>query len=173
MADMNIQFLLDRDLYKDLAKDALDGAAKLYGTAKKKLPRVLKPAKTAGEKTLDFLEDHKKELLVAGGVAVAVGAAGAVIALCKRRGAKKLEKTFDSYLLAMKNGTLTPAFLAGFIADLEKKELSVTEAQFDTVYSFTVKLASANGYEGDLAKESLDLASCLAIQKTVLETLSE
>ena len=173
MAEMNFNFLLDKDMYKDVAKETLDGAVKLYGKAKKRLPRVLKPAKSAGAKALDFLEDHKKELLIAGSAVAIIGAAGAVIALCKRREAKKLEKTFDSYLLAMKNGTLTPAFLAGFLADLAKENLALTETEFDTVYTFTVKLASANGYEGDLAKENLDLKSCLAIQKTVLETLSE
>jgi len=173
VAEMNFNFLLDKDTYKDVAKDALDGAVKLYGTAKKRLPRVLKPAKSAGEKALDFLDDHKKELLIAGSAVAVIGAAGAVVALCKRRAEKKLERTFDRYLVAMKNGTLTPAFLEAFLAQLEKKELTLTETQFDAVYTFAVKLATANGYEGDLAKEKLDLKSCLAIQKTVLEHMSE
>ena len=171
MSNMNFNFLLDKDTYKD----ALDGAVKLYGTAKRKLPRMLKPAKSVGEKALDFVEDHKKEFLIAGGAVALVGAAGAVIALNKRRATRKLERLLDAYLVGMKNGTLTPGFLVNFLAELEKgkKALVMSEKQLDSVYVFTVKLASAQGVDVDLARENLDLKRCLEIQKNILGNMGE
>jgi len=172
MPDMNFNFLLDKDTYKDAA----DSALKLVGTAKKKLPRVLKPAKSAGEKALDFFDDHKKELLIASGAALAlIGAAGAVIALNKHRTARKLERLLDAYLVGMKNGTLTPGFLSNFLAELEKgnKALVMSEKQIDSVYVFTVKLASAHGVDVDLTRENLDLKRCLEIQKNILGNMGE
>ncbi len=170
MSEMNFNFLLDKDTYKD----ALDGAVKLYGKAKKRLPRAFGRAKSAGEKAADFLEAHKTEAIVVGGALAILGVTGIAVTLGKRRAEKRLERTLDAYLVGMKNGTLTPGFLANFLAELERgKGLALSEKQLDTVYGFTVKLAVANGVEADLTRESLDFKKCLFIQKQALENMSE
>ena len=171
MPDMNFNFLLDGDTYKSAAR----GAHRFYGKMKKRIPKMLNSAKGTGEKTADFLGAHKTEVAIAGGVLAALGVAGVILVSTKRRTARKQERLLDSYLVGMKNGTLTPGFLAGFVTALEKgnRALVLTEKQLDTVYQFTVKLAAAHGIEANLTRDALDLKECLLVQKQALENMSE
>jgi hypothetical protein len=77
MPVVNVNLVLDEATYKGV----MDGALELYGMVKdqkhcvrKHLPTVFDSAKEGASKAIDIVRNHKKELLIVGGLVIVGGA---------------------------------------------------------------------------------------------------
>ncbi len=197
MPVMNVNLLLDDATYAGVKS----GALQLCGMVKdsdhkirKHLPTVFDAAKDGASKAIDIVREHKKGALVLGGVIIVggavVGTVGYFTSKDKRKAEKKLGQSFDAYLEAAKDGTLTIEILDTLIEDLDEVKkyrkddaipLNLTAKQlttlFNSIYDFTKRMAEANNVHVDELKAPrffkkntvVDLRNYLDIQKSIIE----
>lgn len=196
MPVVNVNLVLDDATYKDV----MDGALELCGMVKdqkhrirKHLPTVLDSAKEGAAKAIDIVRNHKKELLIVGGIVIVGGVVVGTVSYFtqkeKRLAKKQFGKSLQIYLDAAQNGTLTVDILDALISDLEvvsklhKGEeipLNISAknltALLDSIYEYTQQFAQANNvnvYDIRAPKRFkkntiLDLQRYLKVQKEIL-----
>ena len=161
---------------------------------KKHLPTVVDATKEGAAKAIDMIREHKKGLLVIGGVLIVGGAvAGAVTYISQKdkiKAKKKFGETLEVYLNAAKEGTLTSNLIDDLLASIEivskfSKDgavpINLTSKQlyslFNSIYDFTKRMADANNVTtkgikapSKLSKSKiLDLQNYLVMQKQILD----
>ena len=161
---------------------------------KKHLPTVVDATKEGAAKAIDMIREHKKGLLIVGGVLIVGGAvAGAVTYISQKdkiKAKKKFGETLEVYLNAAKEGTLTSNLIDDLLASIEivskfSKDgavpINLTSKQlyslFNSIYDFTKRMADANNVTtkgikapSKLSKSKiLDLQNYLVMQKQILD----
>lgn len=196
MPVVNVNLVLDDATYKDV----LDGALELCGMVKdqkhrirKHLPTVLDSAKEGAAKAIDIIRNHKKELLIVGGMVIVGGVVVGTISYFtqkeKQLAKKQFGKSLQVYLDAAQKGTLTVDVLDALISDLEAvsklhkgeeiplniSSMNLT-ALLNSIYEYTQQFAQANNvnaYDIRAPKRFkkntiLDLQQYLKVQKEIL-----
>lgn len=149
----------------------LSGAVELCGMAKavdtkrvvKHIPTIVDKTKESSAQAIDFVREHKKGALVAGGILIVGSAAAGAVGYIKQRKQRKLEaqfgKALQDYLEAAKSGELTLETLNTLINAIEAIEqnhpdenvkLNIPAAQFNDlvqcIFDYTLRLAEANNF---------------------------
>lgn len=198
MPIVNVNLELDDKTYAGIKA----GVYELYGMVKdhrhrvrKHLPTVFDSAKDGASKAIDIIREHKKGLLVAGGLLIVGGAVMGTVSYIsekdKRRAKKCFAVSFQNYLDAAQDGKITVEIVDKLIRDLDEiskvykdnvvplnlstKQLS---ALFNSIYEYTIKMADANNVNISnipkpkyFAKNTIiDLQQYLSAQKQILST---
>lgn len=198
MPIVNVNLVLDDDTYNGV----INGALELCGMVKdnkhrirKHLPTVVDSAKSGAAKAIDLVRAHKKELVVVGGIIIAGGMViGTVTHFTqkeKRQAKQHLGESFQAYIDAAKNGSLSVEIVDTLIADLDSVSqlykddtipLNLSAKQlselFFSIYDYTKRMAEANCAQVDtihapkmFRKNTVaDLQNYLHIQKEILST---
>ena len=198
MPVMNVNLVLDDATYAGVKAGIyeLGGLVKNADNkrVKKHLPTVVDATKEGAAKAIDMIREHKKGLLVIGGVLIVGGAvAGAVTYISQKdkiKAKKKFGETLEVYLNAAKEGTLTSNLIDDLLASIEivskfSKDgavpINLTSKQlyslFNSFYDFTKRMADANNVTtkgikapSKLSKSKiLDLQNYLVMQKQILD----
>lgn len=198
MPVMNVNLVLDDATYAGVKAGIyeLGGLVKNADNKrlKKHLPTVVDATKEGAAKAIDMIREHKKGLLVIGGVLIVGGAvAGAVTYISQKdkiKAKKKFGETLEVYLNAAKEGTLTSNLIDDLLASIEivskfSKDgavpVNLTSKQlyslFNSIYDFTKRMADANNVTtkgikapSKLSKSKiLDLQNYLVMQKQILD----
>ena len=198
MPVMNVNLVLDDATYAGVKAGIyeLGGLVKNADNkrVKKHLPTVVDATKEGAAKAIDMIREHKKGLLVIGGVLIVGGAvAGAVTYISQKdkiKAKKKFGETLEVYLNAAKEGTLTSNLIDDLLASIEivskfSKDgavpINLTSKQlyslFNSIYDFTKRMADANNVTtkgikapSKLSKSKiLDLQNYLVMQKQILD----
>ena len=198
MPIMNVNLVLDDATYAGVKAGIyeLGGLVKNADNkrVKKHLPTVVDATKEGAAKAIDMIREHKKGLLVIGGVLIVGGAvAGAVTYISQKekiKAKKKFGETLEVYLNAAKEGTLTSNLIDDLLASIEivskfSKDgavpINLTSKQlyslFNSIYDFTKRMADANNVTtkgikapSKLSKSKiLDLQNYLVMQKQILD----
>ena len=198
MPVMNVNLVLDDATYAGVKAGIyeLGGLVKNADNkrVKKHLPTVVDATKEGAAKAIDMIREHKKGLLVIGGVLIVGGAvAGAVTYISQKdkiKAKKKFGETLEVYLNAAKEGTLTSNLIDDLLASIEivskfSKDgavpINLTSKQlyslFNSIYDFTKRMADANNVTtkgikapSKLSKSKiLDLQNYLVTQKQILD----
>ena len=198
MPVMNVNLVLDDSTYAGVKAGIyeLGGLVKNADNkrVKKHLPTVVDATKEGAAKAIDMIREHKKGLLVIGGVLIVGGAvAGAVTYISQKdkiKAKKKFGETLEVYLNAAKEGTLTSNLIDDLLASIEivskfSKDgavpVNLTSKQlyslFNSIYDFTKRMADANNVTtkgikapSKLSKSKiLDLQNYLVMQKQILD----
>ena len=198
MPVMNVNLVLDDATYAGVKAGIyeLGGLVKNADNkrVKKHLPTVVDATKEGAAKAIDMIREHKKGLLVIGGVLIVGGAvAGAVTYISQKdkiKAKKKFGETLEVYLNAAKEGTLTSNLIDDLLASIEivskfSKDgavpVNLTSKQlyslFNSIYDFTKRMADANNVTtkgikapSKLSKSKiLDLQNYLVMQKQILD----
>lgn len=198
MPVMNVNLVLDDATYAGVKAGIyeLGGLVKNADNKrlKKHLPTVVDATKEGAAKAIDMIREHKKGLLVIGGVLIVGGAvAGAVTYISQKdkiKAKKKFGETLEVYLNAAKEGTLTSNLIDDLLASIEivskfSKDgavpINLTSKQlyslFNSIYDFTKRMADANNVTtkgikapSKLSKSKiLDLQNYLVMQKQILD----
>ena len=198
MPVMNVNLVLDDATYAGVKAGIyeLGGLVKNADNkrVKKHLPTVVDATKEGAAKAIDMIREHKKGLLVIGGVLIVGGAvAGAVTYISQKdkiKAKKKFGETLEVYLNAAKEGTLTSNLIDDLLASIEivskfSKDgavpINLTSKQlyslFNSIYDFTKQMADANNVTtkgikapSKLSKSKiLDLQNYLVMQKQILD----
>ena len=198
MPVMNVNLVLDDATYAGVKAGIyeLGGLVKNADNkrVKKHLPTVVDATKEGAAKAIDMVREHKKGLLVIGGVLIVGGAvAGAVTYISQKdkiKAKKKFGETLEVYLNAAKEGTLTSNLIDDLLASIEivskfSKDgavpINLTSKQlyslFNSIYDFTKRMADANNVTtkgikapSKLSKSKiLDLQNYLVMQKQILD----
>ena len=198
MPIMNVNLVLDDATYAGVKAGLyeLGGLVKNADNkrVKKHLPTVVDATKEGAAKAIDMIREHKKGLLVIGGVLIVGGAvAGAVTYISQKdkiKAKKKFGETLEVYLNAAKEGTLTSNLIDDLLASIEivskfSKDgavpINLTSKQlyslFNSIYDFTKRMADANNVTtkgikapSKLSKSKiLDLQNYLVMQKQILD----
>ena len=165
MPVVNVNLVLDDATYAGVKAGALElcGLVKDVDSKKirKHLPTVFDAAKDGATKAIDIIREHKKGLLIAGGLliigGVVVGTVSYVSEKDKRKAKKHLGVSLQKYLEAAQDGNLTIELVDKLINDLDvvsklykdnaiplnlsAKQLS---ALFNSIYDYTLRMATAN-----------------------------
>ena len=200
MPVVNVNLVLDEATYKGV----MAGALELCGMVKdqkhrvrKHLPTVFDSAKEGAAKAIDIVRNHKKELLIVGGLVIVGGVVVGTVSYFtqkeKRQAKKHFGKSFQVYLDAAQNGTLTIDILDTLIADLDTiaklhKEEDVTinisaknlTTLLNSIYEYTQQFAQANNITADDIKPPkwfkkntiLDLQQYLKVQREILSKVA-
>ena len=200
MPVVNVNLVLDEATYKGV----MAGALELCGMVKdqkhrvrKHLPTVFDSAKEGAAKAIDIVRNHKKELLIVGGLVIVGGVVVGTVSYFtqkeKRQAKKQFGKSFQVYLDAAQNGTLTIDILDTLIADLDTiaklhKEEDVTinisaknlTTLLNNIYEYTQQFAQANNITADDIKPPkwfkkntiLDLQQYLKVQRENLSKVA-
>ena len=200
MPVVNVNLVLDEATYKGV----MAGALELCGMVKdqkhrvrKHLPTVFDSAKEGAAKAIDIVRNHKKELLIVGGLVIVGGVVVGTVSYFtqkeKRQAKKQFGKSFQVYLDAAQNGTLTIDILDTLIADLDTiaklhKEEDVTinisaknlTTLLNNIYEYTQQFAQANNITADDIKPPkwfkkntiLDLQQYLKVQREILSKVA-
>ena len=198
MPVMNVNLVLDDAIYAGVKAGIyeLGGLVKNADNkrVKKHLPTVVDATKEGAAKAIDMIREHKKGLLVIGGVLIVGGAvAGTVTYISQKdkiKAKKKFGETLEVYLNAAKEGTLTSNLIDDLLASIEivskfSKDgavpINLTSKQlyslFNSIYDFTKRMADANNVTtkgikapSKLSKSKiLDLQNYLVMQKQILD----
>ena len=198
MPVMNVNLVLDDATYAGVKAGIyeLGGLIKNADNkrVKKHLPTVVDATKEGAAKAIDMIREHKKGLLVIGGVLIVGGAVvGAVTYISQKdkiKAKKKFGETLEVYLNAAKEGTLTSNLIDDLLASIEivskfSKDgavpINLTSKQlyslFNSIYDFTKRMADANNVTtkgikapSKLSKSKmLDLQNYLVMQKQILD----
>ena len=198
MPVMNVNLVLDDATYAGVKAGIyeLGGLVKNADNkrVKKHLPTVVDATKEGAAKAIDMIREHKKGLLVIGGVLIVGGAvAGAVTYISQKdkiKAKKKFGETLEVYLNAAKEGTLNSNLIDDLLASIEivskfSKDgavpINLTSKQlyslFNSIYDFTKRMADANNVTtkgikapSKLSKSKiLDLQNYLVMQKQILD----
>ena len=198
MPVMNVNLVLDDATYAGVKAGIyeLGGLVKNADNkrVKKHLPTVVDATKEGAAKAIDMIREHKKGLLVIGGVLIVGGAvAGTVTYISQKdkiKAKKKFGETLEVYLNAAKEGTLTSNLIDDLLASIEivskfSKDgavpINLTSKQlyslFNSIYDFTKRMADANNVTtkgikapSKLSKSKiLDLQNYLVMQKQILD----
>ena len=198
MPVMNVNLVLDDATYAGVKAGIyeLGGLVKNADNkrVKKHLPTVVDATKEGAAKAIDMIREHKKGLLVIGGVLIVGGAVvGAVTYISQKdkiKAKKKFGETLEVYLNAAKEGTLTSNLIDDLLASIEivskfSKDgavpINLTSKQlyslFNSIYDFTKRMADANNVTtksikapSKLSKSKiLDLQNYLVMQKQILD----
>ena len=196
MPVVNVNLVLDEATYRGV----MDGALKLCGMVKdqkhrvrKHLPTVLDSAKEGAAKAIDIVRNHKKELIIVGGLVIVGGVVVGTVSYFtqkeKRFAQKQFGKSLQVYLDAAQNGALTVDILDSLISDLEAvsklykgEEIPLNistknlTALLNNIYDYTQQFAQANNvntYDIRAPKRFkkntiLDLKQYLTAQKEIL-----
>ena len=198
MPVMNVNLVLDDATYAGVKAGIyeLGGLVKNADNkrVKKHLPTVVDATKEGAAKAIDMIREHKKGLLVIGGVLIVGGAAAGAVTYISQKDKIKAKKKFgealEVYLNAAKEGTLTSNLIDDLLASIEivskfSKDgavpINLTSKQlyslFNSIYDFTKRMADANNVTtkgikapSKLSKSKiLDLQNYLVMQKQILE----
>lgn len=197
MPVVNVNLVLDEATYAGVKSGALELCGMVKDSdqrIRKHLPTVFDAAKDGASKAIDIVREHKKGAIVVGGILVAGGTVAGIIGHFatkeKRKAEIKLGQSFDAYIEAAKNGTLTVDILDTLIDDLDavakfRKDdaipLNLTSQQwttlFNSIYDFTKRMADINNVcVSDLKAPKvfkkntvIDLRNYLNIQKNIIE----
>jgi hypothetical protein len=196
MPVVNVNLVLDEATYKGV----MDGALELYGMVKdqkhrvrKHLPTVFDSAKEGASKAIDIVRNHKKELLIVGGLVIVGGTVIGTVSYFtqkeKRQAKKQFGKSLQVYLDAAQNGALTIDILDALISDLdtiaklykgEDVPLNISAknltALLNSIYEYTQQFAQANNVKAYDIKAPkrfkkntvLDLQQYLKVQREIL-----
>lgn len=196
MPIVNVTLVLDDDTYKGV----MDGALVLCGMVKdgkhrvrKHLPAVVDSAKDGAAKAIDFVRANKKGFFVVGGIVIAGGAVMGTVSYFtqkeKRNAKKHLGKSFQAYIDAARDGTLTMEIVDALISNLDTVSklynddsipLNLSTKQIMdllfSIYDYTKRMAEANNVTTTsihapkvFRKNSVvDLQNYLYIQKDIL-----
>ena len=196
MPVVNVNLVLDDATYRGV----MDGALELCGMVKdqkhrvrKHLPTVFDSAKDGAAKAIDIVREHKKGLLIVGGLViiggVVVGTVSYFAQKDKRLAKKQFGKSLQVYLDAAQNGKLTIDILDALIADLdtvakhnkgEDIPLNISAkdltALLNSIYEYTQQFAQANNVTTYNIKAPrrfkkntiLDLQQYLRVQKEIM-----
>lgn len=197
MPVVNVNLLLDEKTYRAVqAGDlALCGMVKDSNhRIRKHIPTVFDATKEGASKAIDIIRAHKKIAYLVGGFLIIGGAAAGFVGFLttkkKRKASQKLGKSFDAYIEAAKEGSITIDLLDALIADLDayakfNKDdtipLNLTAKQlsawFHSIYDFTKRIAQANNVNTQNLKAPklfkkntvADLRNYLDFQKNIIE----
>ena len=196
MPVVNVNLVLDDVTYRGV----MEGALELCGMVKdqnhrvrKHLPTVVDSAKEGAVKAIDIVRNHKKELLIVGGLVIVGGVVVGTVSYFaqkeKRLAKKQFGKSLQVYLDAAQKGTLTIYILDSLIDDLEtiaklhkgeEIQLNISAknltALLNSIYEYTQQFAQANDvpvYDIKAPKRFkkntiLDLQQYLMVQKEIL-----
>ena len=196
MPIVNVNLVLDDDTYKGV----IDGALELCGMVKdnnhrirKHLPTVIDSAKSGAAKAIDLVREHKKELIVVGGIVIVggivVGTVSHFTQKEKRTAKKHLGESFQAYIDAARDGELTVEIVDALIGDLDNVSklykddsipLNLSAKQISdllsSIYDYTKRMAEANSIKANtihapkvFRKNTVnDLQNYLHIQKEIL-----
>lgn len=196
MPFVNVTLDLDIDTYEKVKAGTYEllGMVKDHNhRVKKHLPTVVDSAKEGTAKAIDIVRNHKKELLIVGGIVIVGGAIIGTVSHFtqkeKQKAKQHLGESFQAYIDAAQNGSLTVEIVDTLITDLDlvsklykddvipfnlsAKQLSVL---FNSIYDYTKRMAEANKINPPtisapkLFKKSTitDLQNYLHIQKKIL-----
>lgn len=200
MPVVNVNLVLDDATYQGV----MDGALELCGMVKdqkhrirKHLPTVLDSAKEGAAKAIDIVRNHKKELIIVGGLVIIGGAVVGTVSYFtqkeKRIAKKQFGKSLQIYLDTAQNGSLTIDILDALISDLdtiarlykdEDVSLNISAknltALLNSIYEYTQRFAQANNvktYEIKAPKRFkkntvLDLQQYLNVQREILSKVA-
>mgnify|MGYP007112520928 CR=1 FL=1 len=200
MPVVNVNLVLDEATYKDV----MAGTLELCGMVKdqkhrvrKHLPTMFDSAKEGAAKAIDIVRNHKKELLIVGGLVIAGGAVVGTVSYFtqkeKRQAKKQFGKSLQVYLDAAQNGALTVDILDALIADLETiaklhkgEDVPINisaknlTALLNSIYEYTQQFAQANNVKADNIKAPkrfkkntiLDLQQYLKVQREILNKVA-
>lgn len=192
MPVMNVNLVLDDATYAGVKAGIyeLGGLVKNADNkrVKKHLPTVVDATKEGAAKAIDMIREHKKGLLVIGGVLIVGGAvAGAVTYISQKdkiKAKKKFSETLEVYLNAAKEGTLTSNLIDDLLASIEivskfSKDgavpVNLTSKQlyslFNSIYDFTKRMADANNVttKGIKAPSKLSKSKILDLQNYLVK----
>ena len=196
MPIVNVNLVLDDDTYKGV----IDGALELCGMVKdnnhrirKHLPTVIDSAKSGAAKAIDLVREHKKVLIVVGGIiivgGIVVGTVSHFTQKEKRTAKKHLGESFQAYIDAARDGELTVEIVDALIGDLDNVSklykddsipLNLSAKQISdllsSIYDYTKRMAEANSIKANtihapkvFRKNTVnDLQNYLHIQKEIL-----
>lgn len=196
MPVMNVNLVLDDSTYKGV----MDGALELCGMVKdqkhrirKHLPTVFDSAKDGAAKAIDIVREHKKGLLIVGGLVIVGGVVVGTVSYFaqkdKRLAKKQFGKSLQIYLDAAQNSKLTIDILDALISDLdtvakhykgEDIPLNISAkdltALLNSIYEYTQQFAQANNVTAYNIKAPkrfkkntiLDLQQYLRVQKEIM-----
>ena len=124
MPVMNVNLVLDDATYAGVKAGIyeLGGLVKNADNkrVKKHLPTVVDATKEGAAKAIDMIREHKKGLLVIGGVLIVGGAAAGAVTYISQKDKIKAKKKFgealEVYLNAAKEGTLTSNLIDDLLA---------------------------------------------------------
>ena len=200
MPVVNVNLVLDEATYKGV----MSGALELCGMVKdqkhrvrKHLPTVFDSAKEGATKAIDIVRNHKKQLLIVGGLVIVGGAVVGTVSYFtqkeKRQAKKQFGKSLQVYLDAAQNGALTIDILDALISDLdtiaklykgEDIPLNISAKNLTTllssIYEYTQQFAQANNvktYDINAPKwfktnTVLDLRQYLKVQREILSKVA-
>lgn len=196
MPVVNVNLVLDEATYKGV----MAGALELCGMVKdqkhrvrKHLPTVFDSAKEGAAKAIDIVRNHKKELIIVGGLVIVGGVVVGTMSYFtqkeKRLAKKQFGKSLQVYLNAAQNGELTVDVLDSLISDLEAlskfykgEEIPLNistknlTALLNSIYDYTQQFAQANNinvYDIRAPRRFkkntiLDMKQYLTVQKEIL-----
>lgn len=196
MPVVNVNLVLDEATYKGV----MAGALELCGMVKdqkhrvrKHLPTVFDSAKEGAAKAIDIVRNHKKELIIVGGLVIVGGVVVGTVSYFtqkeKRLAKKQFGKSLQVYLNAAQNGELTVDVLDSLISDLEAlskfykgEEIPLNistknlTALLNSIYDYTQQFAQANNinvYDIRAPRRFkkntiLDMKQYLTVQKEIL-----
>lgn len=180
----------------------LSGAVQLCGMAKavdtkrvvKHIPTIADKTKEGTSKAIDFMRDHKKGSLVAGGILIVGSIAAGTVGYLAQRKRRKLDsqlgKALQDYLEAAKSGNLTLEILNALIDAIEAIEkshpdeevkLNIPASQFSNLihcmFDYTQHMAEVNHFSKNSIKRpkiikkhtTTDLKYYLNMQKQIFE----
>ena len=200
MPVVNVNLVLDDATYQGV----MDGALELCGIVKdqkhrvrKHLPTVFDSAKEGAAKAVDLVRNHKKELIIVGGLVIVGGAVVGTISYFtqkeKRQAKKQFGKSLQVYLNAAQNGSLTVDILDALVSDLDTiarlyngKDVPLNisaknlTALLNSIYEYTQQFAQANNvktYDITAPKRFkkntiLDLQQYLKAQREILSKVA-
>ena len=201
MPVVNVNLLVDDKTYAGIQSGVLElcGLAKNIDNKRvaKHIPAVADAAKEGAAKAIDIIREHKKGMLLIGGVIIIGGAVAGTVSYVVHINNRKLNKQFGEslqiYLDTAKAGNLTIEILESLIISIEALEnknpskqlnLNISLKQFNElincIFDYTKRLAAANQINIQNIdrpkvlknKTSDDLKYYLNMQKQIFEQAS-
>ena len=200
MPVVNVNLLVDDKTYADIQLGVLElcGLAKNVDNKRiaRHIPTVADAAKEGAAKAIDTIREHKKGMLLIGGVIIVGAVAGTfhyVVHINNRKLDKKFGESLQIYLDTAKAGNLTIETLESLINSIEALErknpsnqltLNISSKQFNDlincIFDYTKRLSAANQINIQNIKRptvlknktSDDLKYYLSMQKQIFEHAS-